>query len=223
MPKKFFLFSFIYFAFVLKTAFIFAQENSGNSGGIVSVKNTFEQYILALKGKDGPKASDLVTQSTLDYYAYLVGLALKSNYEKTKQLSLIDKMAVLQFRASLSKKQLQKFGGKEIFIYAVQKGWVATDLSYDKIEGIKILGNMATADVTVDGTKVPFSMRFEKGEDGSWKFDLVSLIENTKTMLETAFGEMAREEKTTIDDLLVKTIEETTNKNLSLKIWEGPL
>ena len=81
----------------------------------------------------------------------------------------------------------------------------------------------ATADVVVQGAKVPFSMRFEKDQQGAWKFDLISLIENTKPMLEMAFNEMAKEEKITIDDLLFKTVKEIVKKEVSLKIWEGPI
>jgi len=136
-----------------------------------SIRKTFGDYQKALLDGDGAKAAEVVSARTIAYYDDALTQALSTPREKLAKLDIITKLMVLRLRHEFDKARLTGMSGRELLVFAVDKGWISKSsvASFEGLE-IEVDGPKASAEVAAF-PGVPL-FHFVK-EGGQWKLDLV--------------------------------------------------
>ena len=138
------------------------------------LKKNFDSYISVLSKARGMEAVNYVDSHTIPYYNDIAELARDVDSLKIETLPLLDKIMVLATRHRVSKENLLKYDGKELFIYAIDHRMVDTFSSTNlRLGTVSIENDSAKAQMIVLGVGYPLYLNFYK-EGGQWKYDLTS-------------------------------------------------
>jgi len=156
--------------------FVFgAPPSLADESDTAAIENVFESYRSALVSRDGAAARDFVSASTIDYYGFLREIALNGEPSESSQSTLIDRMSVYRIRVEWDAAELSNLSAADVFVYAVDDGWVGSNLGALDIGGIRVFGDSATSVVVVNGQPRQWGFTFHR-ENGEWRIDLTSLL-----------------------------------------------
>jgi hypothetical protein len=157
-------FIFVLFLFLF-SSITFADEKA-------NVTSTFNNYKIAILNDKGIAAYENVDNQTKQYYNQLREMAVFYNKSEIDKLGLLDKFQVIIMRHRIEKNKLINMSGKDLFIYAVNNGWVGKNgVSNLGIGTITINGNFAKAVVLSKGAPTPLNFHFYKDEQ-KWGLDI---------------------------------------------------
>jgi len=152
--------------------FVFgAPPSLADESDTAAIENVFESYRSALVSRDGAAARDFVSASTIDYYGFLREIALNGEPSESSQSTLIDRMSVYRIRVEWDAAELSNLSAADVFVYAVDDGWVGSNLGALDIGGIRVFGDSATSVVVVNGQPQQWGFTFHR-ENGEWRIDL---------------------------------------------------
>lgn len=186
-------------------------------GGLV--QTAFGAYKAAILEDNGEAAASLVTENTIEYFESTKELALYGTPEELQERSLTDRMQIVFFRHRIPLEKLQELSGREIFIYAVDRGWVGKNsVSPISLGELTLDGERAEAPAQVNGQPVPFDLHFAK-EGDAWKLDLVPLL----AVGDSAFHQVAEQRGLTGDELILQLLTSVSGEEVTDGIWQPPL
>ena len=169
------------------------------------VKESFQQYKSALLNQDGFTAYFYVDSNTKAYYDEILDKVMTASESETKNMSFGTKMIVTMARHSISNQQLREMNGEELFIYAVENGWIGKEsISNLEITVSSIEKNIAETHVVNEEGEAPFGFTFRK-EDKTWRIDLTSMFSRTEMVLEEQIKESGVDEDVFIYAMLTQT------------------
>ena len=176
----------------------------------------YKRAILASNGKD---AIDDISESSIEYYAKILDMALKSSKKELQEMPPIDQFTVLSVRKRIPKEQARKMTGRDLLIYTIDNEWTnkntVTKTELGEIR--KMDENRARAAMNVNKANTSTFIDFiRKDKDSDWKVDLTSLSGNVNDQLER----MANDRKQSVSDLVLDVIKQITDSDVNDSLWE---
>ena len=157
-----------------------------------------------------------MTNATHDYYEEIRTLALTADRARLKQLTLTWQMGILGMRLRLTAKQLTSMTGRDLFVYAVDQGWIGKDtVANQDIGKITVTGDHAHAPSTVGGKTTPLKMQFIR-QDGVWRLDMMHMMKFANTVMDQLREQTGVPE----DEFLDRVVATVTGKRLTDATWE---
>lgn len=147
------------------------------------IKNTFETYFHSIINDDGATAYSVIDKNTRGAYDQYIKLVLNAEEDEVRSLGLMDKFQVILIRHRLDGELLKTMTGQDLFIYAVDHGWVGKEsASRLGLGDIEVEGEFAQAIAVSNGevTKMKFDFYLE---DNEWKFDIMKLTQYSEPAL----------------------------------------
>ena len=134
--------------FVLNLLFLprppaFAEELES----AIAVRTCFDDYKAAILSGNGKEAVRHISEKTLDYYAEIQTLALHGEASKVRALELMDRLMIISLRTRIPIQQLKSMSPRDLFVYAVENGWVGKE-SIQRLG----LGTVLVKDLSAKGT-----------------------------------------------------------------------
>jgi hypothetical protein len=203
-------------------AFIFTSHLACSAQGSQSeaelIRQAFLTYKAAILQQQGQSAVPLVNRATLQYYARMKALALEGQEKEVRQLTPVNKVIVLLLRRRVPVGDLREMTPEELFIHAVNQGWIGKNSVLDSDIGqLQVFGNDASAEYVKSGKSTPLKYRFTK-EDGKWKIDLTALM----PMGDQAMSMLIKKEGLDEDTFILSLIESVSGKKALPTIWQPP-
>ena len=141
------------------------------------IEITFNEYKSAILNNGGEKSYSVIDQKTKDYYSWLQKSSVNFTKDDIMKLGILDKMQIIIMRHRIPSQKLAKMTGKELFIHAVDNGWVGKNgVSKLGIGKIRVDNNFGTGEVSIDGNPSSIYYHFHK-ENDKWK---IGVMEMTK-------------------------------------------
>ena len=204
-------------------ALLFTSHVTPSAQGSHSDEELIRQAFLSYKGailqQLGQAAISLVNKATLQYYARMKAIALEGQEKEVRQLTPMNKIMVLSLRHRVPIADLRAMTPEEVFIYAVNQGWIGKNSVLDSDIGqLQVFGNDASGEYLKGGKHTPLKYRFTR-EDGKWKLDLTALT----PMADQAMSMLIKKEGLDEDTFIISLIESVSGKKVSPSIWLPPV
>jgi len=195
-------------------AFIFLTSCGNSENGLI--EKCFGSYKNAILNDKGSEAAKVVTKATLERYGKFIDWCKTYKKEDIEKLPFMDRFLLILIKHRAPKEKILSSDGKDLFIYAVNQGWVGKDsVLKAEIGDVKVSGNNATASLVLNGVKAPFKYHFVK-EGNEWKFDLLKVLETTNTMIVKMIQQQGMKE----NEFIFKSAEAVSGKKIDDSIWE---
>lgn len=180
------------------------------------IRKTFSQYREALLKKDGHAAAATVDADTLAYYAKMRELALSADAATTRKQSMIDRIMILRLRHEIGFERVNKMSGRDLFVYAVDQGWVSpSSVEKASLGTVKISGNEGHGELVMGEKPAPFNFLFKKTEQG-WRFSLLPML----ALGEPAMQQMAKQAGQEENAFVFTILEKISGKRVPETVWE---
>lgn len=181
------------------------------------VKKAFSEYKSAILNKQGDKAANLVSESTLAYFEQVRTAALDAREPDLKKLPIVKQLMVLTLRMSASAADVEKMDAKGLFAFSVKEGLIGSDVRSIEPDRVLIRGNEARLGViTGDQTIAPELGYRVARERGSWKVDVMSVVGVDEQPLQKALENVDPDQ----DLALMKVVEKSVRKPVGRAVWE---
>jgi hypothetical protein len=203
-------------------ALIFAYPSALRAQASESEEKQIRVAFLTYKGaileQQGQSAVLVVNRATLQYYAQMKTLALEGHENEVRQLTPMNKLMVLSLRHRVSVDDLRAMTPQEMFIHAVNQGWIGKNSVLDSDIGqLQVFGNDASGEYVRGGKPTPLKFRLTK-EEGNWKIDLTALTPPA----DQAISLLIKKEGLDEDAFIVGLVESVSGKKVSPSIWQPP-
>lgn len=193
-------------------------SSENKSEDTLAVQAAWDEFKEASLSGKGEIAASRVTESTHDYFTEICNEALKLSRDQMKLLALGRQVTVLGMRVRVPKETLETLTGRELFAYAVDKGWIGKNSATDEgITDIEVIGDSAHANATKAGQRIDQLMHFKK-EDGMWRLDMTPMM----GLVNMAFDAMQKDSGLGEEEFVSRLIEATTGKRLTDADWNAP-
>jgi hypothetical protein len=182
------------------------------------VQSAFQAYREALLRNDGPAAWDLMDAGTEKYYAEALSDAMSLPQPDLARLDFIAKFMVLRLRLEFRKPELQRLSARDVFVHAVEKGWISRS-SVERITGfdrIEIEGHLASGYLAASGSTPVFHFIHEGGR---WKLSLWKIME----LGNAGIAQLLKEQNVSEDELMLHMLRSVSKYEVDPRIYEGPL
>lgn len=184
---------------------------------MAAARGLFLDYRRAIVNRRGKEAAALVSDKTIAYYDAMRIAALEQPAGDVRSAPLFDKMMILLLRARLPKEDLQRWSGRDLFIYAVDQGWVGDDLQGLEPGKITIAGAEAHIGMQSGGKALPRSMGFRAYREGAaWRLDVMSVAQAAEPALLEQLGKLHPD----IDRALLTVVGIAVEREVDESLWE---
>ncbi|HVM95464.1 MAG TPA: hypothetical protein VMT89_03695 [Candidatus Acidoferrales bacterium] len=183
-----------------------------------NIQAVFRTYKDAVLKGDGAAAAAVLSQDTVDWYAESQQLALHGTKDQLQKLQPLQRFQALAFRYRTDPHVLRTLSPRQVIAYAVEQGWMGkSTLERTDIGDVKIAGDTAEAEVTVDGKPAGQQYNFMR-EQGQWRFDQLPLLASGDEQLRAA----AAQRKMSEEQLILALLEAFSKKKVGDEIWVPP-
>ncbi len=183
---------------------------------VKAILNCYNAYTEAILNDRGADALKQVDTNTVNYYNQIADLVRTADSVTVSNLSFLDELMVLLIRHRSTREEILSFTGSSLFIYAVDNGMVGKEqVQNNSIGTITIGGNVATAQLKVDGTATPFAFTFRKTGRKKWALDLSAVMKDSEAALETTIANLGM----TKEDFIMQMLPLSNGQPVDAKIW----
>jgi hypothetical protein len=180
----------------------------------------FLRYKDAILQRKGEAAANAVSDKTLAYFESMRVAALHMPAAEVKRSSVIDRMVILSIRARIGRERLERWHGRELFVYSVDQGWVGEEV-----------GRVEPAEVTIDGDTASLGVRSGAStlspaegyrvfrEAGTWKLDVMSVVRPDSASVKAAQDSLQKIDPDP-NRALEKVVSQLAGKPVGAEIWE---
>lgn len=145
-----------------------------DSQDVEEIQAAFSTYRSALLSRDGEAARTVISQNTTDYYAQMRDLTLDADHEIIVARPILDRLMIYILRARMNAEDLSEMSGGDVFVHAVNEGWVSADTVQSASLGcVEFRSGYVHSCLIIDGEELPLGFRFYL-ENEQWKLDLSS-------------------------------------------------
>ena len=190
--------------------------NSCGNNEKALVEKCFSSYKTSILNEKGSEAVNFVTQGTIDQYSEFIDWCKHYDKAQIEGLSLMNRFMVILIKHRAPKEKILSSDGKELFIYAVNQGWVGKDgVMKADIADVSITADRATAGLLVNGVKAPFSYHFIK-EGGEWRLNLVKVMQDSNVLIK----KMLKLQNMSENEFIFTSAESVSGKKVQDSVWE---
>lgn len=173
-------------------------STSTSADEVQAVRAAFETYTEAALAKDGTTAVSVLASPVFDYFESARKLALTAPEQQLDGEKLSMRIMVYSLRGRIEPAVLRTGSPQDVVKGAIDKGLVSQQsINNIKLGEVTVGRDTAQVEVLDRGKKAPFGFSFVR-ENGTWKFDMMQLIE----LVDTAFAALAQEKNMTTDQLI---------------------
>ena len=177
------------------------------------IQSTFNRYQSALLSTNGKAAAREVCSQTIQWYEKARNDAISMKRVQLNRVDILRKFTILRLRHEFSKQQLENMDGKQLFIIAVNNGWISPEtvrtIRLDRIEAGTDQGK-----AYIKKSPLTPAFHFIK-ENKKWKLTLVKsfplVIKAFKAMKPTDVNE---------NQWIITLLETITKRKVDFKILE---
>ena len=185
-----------------------------------AVRAIFLQYREAIAKGRGETAAGLVSEKTLDYFERMRVAALSMPAAEVKRSPVMDRTMILITRARIGKDDLERWHGRELFVHAVDQGWVGKEAQRLEPDAVTIDGGTASLGLHSGTDIVTPAQGFRLyREPGGWKLDVISVARADGASMRAVEKELAQIDPDP-NRALEKVVEKLTGKPVSAEIWQ---
>lgn len=220
IPAALLLSLIVFSAFTLATFQARAEEaaasNTAGKEEQAAIRKCFSAYKAAILDGNGEVAVKHITAGSLAKYEKLKGLALYAKRADVNSHSLMDKLIIFSLRHRVPLQSLDKMTPQDLFVYAVNHGWMGRDSVMDMDVGdISIAGLSAEAARLRSGKRINGNFLFENQEK-QWRLDLTVIMSDANGNL----GRIVENSKTEENQFLFNSLESITGTEVTEEIWQ---
>lgn len=161
----------------VKTLFVlvFSLHCLNSEDDVKQIKATFDGYKTSILNDNGEQAYLLVDSRTKEYYTWLIEGSKSFNKDQFERLGLLNKLQIVMMRHRIPKEEILEMSGKDLFVYAVNKGWVGKNSVIRLgIGAVGVNDAFATGEVTMNGKPSGLFYHFYREED-EWLLDITEM------------------------------------------------
>jgi hypothetical protein len=182
-----------------------------------AVRDTFLAYQKALLARKGDEAAGLVSEKTIAYFESMRVAVLQMPAAEVRKAPLMDKIMVLMLRGRTTKRDLERWTGRNLFVTGVDNGWIGDEVRHVQPGEVQIEGEMARLKFRTGGRPVASGLEFlAYREKGGWKLDVMSIRNVAEPALRASLRELNPDEDRAVQSIL----ETVLRKKLDVTIWE---
>jgi hypothetical protein len=167
-----------------------------------AIRDSFQTYIKGLIDKDGETVWTVIDAQSVEFYEDMLKKAATLSYAQMEaaDLDLTRMFFILRMRNDF-KKYLKKMSPKQVFVAAVEKGYIGSKESLQSIsiDTIEIRDDAAFG--YLPSAPKETALQFAK-EDGKWKVSLFKMMQYSHVMVNYLFEKSGKTEKEFLMDLL---------------------
>jgi hypothetical protein len=187
----------------------------GGSSPEDDVRAAWAEFKAATLSGAGDVAASRVTNATHEYFGELRTLALEAERAHLETLVLERVFSVLLFRARLSRAELERMTGRDLYAHAVAKGWVGkNDTGALGIGDVEVIGDSASAMSTKVDVPTGLKLHFIR-QDGAWRVDVMNLMKYANVAIDA----MRKKSGLSEEEFLATMIQTLTGKKLTGELW----
>lgn len=177
----------------------------------IAVKQAFTDFQAAMTEHDVDGTLELLSSETKDYYEMLATIVKQGTETELQKLSPMNRMMVETVKAKLPESVWKNEAPSDLLKIAIRKGLGTQELSSNlQLGAMTFKEDQALADLTRNGKVLAIKIGFTK-EDKRWKVNLVSLFEQTNSVVEAAISKLGL-----TNDQWIKLFEKGAFKNAAL-------
>jgi hypothetical protein len=185
-----------------------------------AVREIFLQYRDAIAKGRGETAASLASEKTLAYFERMRLAALTMPAAEVKHSPVMDRTMILLTRARIAKEDLERWHGRELFVHAVDQGWVGKEAQRLEPDVVSIEGGTASLGLRSGTSVVTPAQGFRLyQEGGGWKLDVISVARADSASMKAVEKELAQIDPDP-NRALEKVVEKVTGKPVSAEIWQ---
>jgi hypothetical protein len=194
-----------------------AESTAAAEKEATDVLQAFAACQSALLAEDGLAALNLVDMKTVQWYQDALDHALTMPRSELDRLTFSHKYIILRLRHELSQAELEASSGEEIFVRAVNRGWIDR-ASVENVElgQVQVQGGEAWISLQLAPEQPAFQLVKEYGQ---WKVALYKLLPLADSAIEQIVAESGLAE----DEFIVLALEAATGLRVDEGIFDGPL
>lgn len=182
-----------------------------------AARELFVSYRKAIVARNGKEAVGLVSDRTIEYYDAMRVAALEKPAAEVRRAPLFDKMMILLLRARVPREDLQRWSGRDLFIHAVDQGWVGDEVQGLEPGKVTLEGAEARIGMRSGGKALPASMGFRAYREGkAWKLDVMSVAQAAEPALLEQLGRLNPD----IDRALLTVVGNVIDRPVDDSLWE---
>ena len=189
-----------------------------------AIQRCFVAYKEALLDKQGDRAVEQVSTTTLAHYGKMRDLALKGDGATVRSRSLIDQYIILVLRQRVGLEALLPMSDKDVISLAIREGWIGeSGLKETMIGAVTVKGDRAEAVLVVRGKAyaTPDVPRFVfSKEQKAWKIDITALFPVAEKFFQTWYAGAKASENISTDTFLINILTLMSDKPISPDIWK---
>jgi hypothetical protein len=184
------------------------------------VRAVFVEYKAAIRQSKGEAAANAVSERTLAYFERMRSAALHMPASAVKQAPVMDRTVILISRARVSRKDLERWRGRELFVHAVNQGWVGKEAQRLEPDAVALEGDTASLGLRTSSEVVPPAEGFRLyREAGGWKLDVLSVARPESAAMRAVEKELAQVDPDP-NRALEKVIASLVGKPVGPEIWQ---
>ena len=191
---------------------VFDNERYGETG--MQATHTAHGVDLAAVAQ----ACGFPTTGTLREYARYRDLALTASRMQLEALPMSERLQVLIIRARVPSTALRTMDGRDVFAYAVDRGWIGREgVERSELGTLQVDGDTAAARLKIGRTELPVDFEFEREATG-WRFNLIPLT----LMSEDVFRQLARQKGVGENEMVMTLLRDLMETPVDDRIWDAP-
>jgi hypothetical protein len=181
-----------------------------------AIRATFHRYRDAIAAKNGEAAVNEVSERTLSAFEAYRTAALSMPADQVKARPIVERLMIVIVRARVPAPELRQVNGRELFVRAVDNGWVGKNVATIDAAEVSLDGDSAHLGVRTSRGELPPAQGFTfHREKGSWKMDVMSLA---------AFDASLKAMLSRIDEdenrAMLKVVSLVAKTHIDDRIWE---
>jgi hypothetical protein len=188
------------------------------------VLQAFAAYQSALLAGDSLAALNMVDMETVQWYQDVLDQALNAPRSELNQFTFSRKYTVLRVRHELSREELEAASGEEIFVRAVNQGWIdRASVENVKLGQVQVQDGTATISAQLAAQLAsqlaPEQPVFQLVKEyGQWRMALYKQLPPVDAAIEQMIAESGLSE----NEFIVLALEAATGLQAHESIFEGP-
>jgi len=184
-----------------------------------SVKLGFSNYKQALLAKDGARAASAVSANSLSYYGRMRTLALSGTKPQVQARDGTEQILILGLRVRAPSAILKSGSPADLIAYAVDEGMISPGtVARTELGQVTIEGDLAEAELVLDGKPVSGGVFRFHHEGTSWKFDL----EHASMLARGLFRALAEKRGVSEEALILDLLSRASGRPIGEEVWTPP-
>ena len=186
-----------------------------SAGQEEQIRKAFSAYKEAMLTGNGKEVLEQLDQHTREHYRELMETSKTGDSMRLADLEMIDRLTVLSLRHQAENSKILAMQGDDFLLFAIDSGMIGTQsVSAVELGTLEIHGKGASAEIISRGDPMGMYIHFQQ-EEGSWKVNILSLMEDTEAIIQKALKDQQMNET----EFIARALEGINGQPMAADIW----